>query len=282
MQPGIHLDLDGAWESGILGIPTLDLRDWGPRLRYSAPRSEMAAFCRQVEGRLAPFILFGSGDFHHLAGALVHRMPQAVTLVSFDNHPDWDVRSLAWGCGGWINRALESGRVDRAVVWGCANFEVAWPHRLFANRSSLRNGRLVVRPWAERQSARTLRRYDAITADNWRQQFDQFADEVAGADVYVTIDLDCLRREEAITNWENGLFAAADLVWALGRLHDRTRILGGDLCGGWSRPVYARWTQRVAGYWDHPRLAQIDGDEARSINHATLEAIWPALVGRGC
>ena len=28
-------------------------------------------------------------------------------LLSFDNHPDWDIRSPKWSCGAWINRALE-------------------------------------------------------------------------------------------------------------------------------------------------------------------------------
>ena len=52
---------------------------------------------------------------------------------------------------------------------------------------------------------------------NWRERFQRFAGELAGAAVYVTVDLDCLRAEEAVTNWESGLFTA-DADSALGAL----------------------------------------------------------------
>ena len=278
MIQGVYLDLDGAWDSDIQNLRRLDLREWGPRLRYFARYPELRAFYHCVEGQLAPFVLHGSGDFHYLTAVLIQRASRPVTLVSFDNHPDWDVCPPFWSCGGWINRALENGGVERASVWGCGNFELAFPSRLFANLSALRTNRLEVHAWSERQTLHTQRRFLCMTRGDWQERFARFVGQLAGKDVYVTVDLDCLRAQEAVTNWENGLFTAADLSWALNLLHQHARVVGGDVCGAYSLPVYARWAQRIAGYWDHPRRVAASESQARAINRASLDIIWPALT----
>jgi hypothetical protein len=112
--------------------------------------------------------------------------------------------------------------------------------------------------------------------DNWREHFELFAANLGSRNVYVTIDLDCLRAEDALTNWENGRFSVADLEWALGKLG--SRIIGGDICGAYSEPKYARWKQRFASEWDHPKLDLPARDEIRKTNFATLERLWPALA----
>ena len=118
-----------------------------------------------------------------------------------------------------------------------------------------------------------------MTREDWRERFEGWAGELADRNIYVTIDLDCLREEEAITNWENGLFTATDVAWAIGRLHTSARIIGGDICGAWSPAVYAGWFQRLIGRWDHPRLPERDIAHARHVNLASLRALWPALTG---
>ena len=275
MRP-IHLNLDNAWQPGG-EFDSIDLREWGPRLRYHGRRREVDDFYARIESRLTPFVLYGSGDFHYLAGMLLRRIQTPVTVISFDNHPDWDVRPPYWSCGGWVNRALAMPQVRRVSVWGCGNFELAFPSRMFANRAALRSGRLEIHAWVERQAPAVQRRFDCMTQATWRARFDRFAGSLEGQDVYATVDLDCLRSGEAITNWENGLFAASDIAWALMLLRNRARIVGGDVCGAWSPPVYARPFQRFAGNWDHPKLPPVVPAEAHRINRAALEQIWPAL-----
>ena len=285
----LHLNLDGAWQDGELGLSVRNLRSWGPRLRYCAPDAEVQVFNNILGDDLPPFLLYGSGDFHYLAALWVRRAVRRagekqgqnrgqLTVVSFDNHPDWDIRPPRWACGGWICRVLETPQLH-ASVWGCGNFELAWPARLFANRAALADGRLAVHAWAERQKPAVCRRFDCMTRSGWRERFERFAAGLAGNDVYVTVDLDCLRSEEAVTNWENGLFTAEDIAWATRRLRGACRVIGGDLCGAWSRPAYARWRQRFAGNWDHPKLPPPDESHARRVNSAALAKIWPALTG---
>jgi arginase family enzyme len=224
------------------------------------------------------FLLYGSGDFHYLTALRLRTVAEPIVLVSFDNHPDWDVRPPKWACGGWINRALELPNVWRASVWGCGNFECWWPHQIFGNRRAERAGVLEVHPWADDRPAKDQQRTGAILRDNWHECFEEFSRHLAAENIYVTIDLDCLRIEEASTNWESGRFATADLEWALRKLRASSRIVGGDICGAYSPPRYARWKQRFAAEFDRPKLAQPTFERARQTNLAALEKLWPLLA----
>jgi hypothetical protein len=149
---------------------------------------------------------------------------------------------------------------------------------MFTNRRALRDGRLEVHGWAERFGAGVRKRFDLMGREDWRSRFERFAEQLAGSAIYVTVDLDCLRVEEAATNWENGLFTAAEVAWAVKRLRGTCKVVGGDLCGAYSPPRLERWTQRLASGWDHPKIEPIAIEEARRRNLAALETIWPALT----
>ena len=259
---GVYLDLDSAWETPPQALTRFDAREWGPALRCFAPRASMRAFVETVANRLPPFVLFGSGDFHHVTAALL-RKSTASNVVVFDNHPDWDRRPPHWACGGWVNRAFDLPLIKRIAIWGCGNFELNWPARAFGN------SRAEVYGWRERYAMR-----GKITRDDWRAQFESFSAALRG-DVYVSVDMDCF--EDAATNWENGLFTAEDVAWAIRKLPN---VIGGDICGAFSPPVYARRTQRFAAEWDHPKLPPRDVAQSRAINTRIVDVVWPALTSR--
>jgi arginase family enzyme len=274
----LHLDLDGAWNSSSVAFPTIDLKDWGPHLRFSAPKRLIEKFYREVKTRLTPFLLYGSGDFHHLTALWLRRVSAPVTVVSFDNHPDWDIRPPKWACGSWVNRALELPQVSKVSVWGCGNFECWWPRQIFGNRRAERKGHLEVHPWADFRGRSARQRRGAIVRQDWQQRFLALAKELTGETVYVTIDLDCLRAEEAVTNWESGFFTLDDLEWALCELRHAAQIIAGDICGAFSLPRYARWKQRFAAKVDHPKLALPSAEAMRETNEAALKRLWPLLA----
>ncbi len=254
-------------------METRDLRAWGSQLRFSAPARIVEAFDAAMRDDLAPFLLFGSGDFHHLSALWARRAKAATVIVSFDNHPDWDVRPPKWCCGSWVNRALELPHIRLVSVWGCGSFETWWPRQVFGNRRAEREGRLEVHSWADNRPARERKRRGAILKTDWREHFSQFAN------VYVTIDLDCLQIGETVTNWESGRFAIDDLCWALAKLRrSGNSIVAGDICGAFSIPAYARWKQRFASEMDHPNLPAVDPTERERINRAALRQLWPALT----
>ena len=92
--------------------------------------------------------------------------------------------------------------------------------------------------------------------------------------------MDGLRATEAVTNWENGRFATADVAWALETMRrSGATITAGDLCGAYSPPSYARWTQKFASETDHPKIEVPEAGETSRINRQSFETIWPALTG---
>ena len=121
-------------------------------------------------------------------------------------------------------------------------------------------------------------RRGAILRENWRECFESFAAKLRAANLYVTIDLDCLGNEDVVTNWENGRFRVADLEWALQKLREHAQVVAGDICGAYSEPRYARWKQKFASEWDHPKLELPPLPEIQKRNLATLERLWPALA----
>jgi hypothetical protein len=278
LAKAIHLNLDNAWPAAAFPFATIDAARWGPQLRYSAPARIIEGFYRETHKELTPFLLYGSGDFHHLTALWLRHVAEPFVLVSFDNHPDWDVRPPRWGCGGWVNRALELPQVKKVSIWGCGNFECWWPGQIFGNRRAERAGRLEVHPWADGRPRSGQNRRGAILRASWQERFAEFVGALKGLDVYVTIDLDCLRAEEAVTNWESGRFTLEDVGWALAQLRaSNARIVGGDICGAFSPPVYARTKQRFAGEMDHPRLPKPDAEAAKRINLQAFNTLWSIL-----
>jgi arginase family enzyme len=235
-------------------------------------------FFQKHQQQLSPFILYGSGDFHHLSGLWLRLTTEPLVVVSFDNHPDWDVRPPKWCCGSWVNRALELPHVQKVSVWGCGNFECWWPGQAFGNRRAEREGKLGVHAWADGRSPAQQSRRGAIFRDTWRAQFESFVAEIGGRAVYVTVDLDCLRAGDAVTNWENGKFTTEDVAWAIGKLQASTRVVAGDICGAFSPQKYARLKQRFVAALDHPKLPPVDAEQAHAINRAAFEKLWPVLV----
>jgi hypothetical protein len=275
----LHLNLDDAWRDEPLRLPVVHAREWGPQLRFSAPPRLIERFYREHETNLGvPFLLYGSGDYHYLTALRLRRIASPIVLVSFDNHPDWDIRPPKWTCGDLVNRALELPHIKHVAVWGCGNFECWWPHQIFGNRRAERAGRLEVHPWADDRPVKDRQRRGAILRDDWREHFEQFSRKLGGENVYVTIDLDCLVADQAVTNWESGRFTIADLQWALGKLQEFSRIIGGDICGAYSPPRYARFKQRFAAQFDHPKLQFPAADQIRRINFAALVKLWPVLT----
>jgi hypothetical protein len=62
-------------------------------------------------------------------------------------------------------------------------------------------------------------------------------------------------------------------------LRESSQIIGGDVCGAYSPPSYARFKQRFAADFDHPKIQLPAADRIRVINFAALEKLWPLLTG---
>jgi arginase family enzyme len=278
----VWLAFDDAWDiehsPSFKVPPRVDALAIGPSLRFITTKRAIESFYATFSKQFRPFILSGSGDFHHLTAVFTRRVKEPFAILSFDNHPDWDIRPPHWSCGAWVNRALENPLVQQIAVWGCGSFECVLPWRLLGNRSACRSGRLRVAPWRTEGKKYPAWLYP-ISSSTWRAAFAEFVDALKTPAIYVTVDLDCLGESDAVTNWESGRFVLDDLVWALTLLRQTVRIVGGDLCGAFSTMRYGSRFQTLAGRFDHPRQRSVTDEERRSVNRRALETIWPHLTG---
>ena len=94
----------------------------------------------------------GSGDFHHVSALLIGMLAEAnaepLTVIHFDNHPDWVHFDGGMHCGSWVNRALALPQVQRVITIGVCSHDLVWPEFKGANlRSAWRDGKIVLLPW---------------------------------------------------------------------------------------------------------------------------------------
>jgi arginase family enzyme len=274
---GVYFQVDDAWPAGAAGLETVDVRAEAKALRFISSPEKMEAFLAAHARQFRPFTLTGSGDFHHLSALWTRQYNDTFLLLSFDNHPDWVVSGPKWSCGGWINRALENRQVRGVSIWGCGNDECDPSERGAGNQAAIEAGKLAVHPW-QKPKMKYPHWLLPTTPETWRAEFAEWTGRHVGEKIYVTIDLDCLTANDAVTNWEPGRFTVDDVVWALGVLHKNMLVIGGDICGAWSKPVFSGPFQRFASWWDHPKK-KIDSSRAEAVNQAALARLWPALTG---
>lgn len=250
----------------------------------------------QAEPRLT---FMGSGDFHHLTAFLVAiavaQAPAPVTLIHFDNHPDWVRFERGLHCGSWIHRALAHPKVEKIITLGVCSDDLQRPERKGANLQPLKEGLLELYPYAHSPSrvksdygegASYVQRSGALHWKTIRSLGEEkFADyllsRIKTESVYLTIDKDVLARDDAITNWDQGLMRIPyllTLVKAIGLCH---AVVGADVTGDYSTPRYSGdlWTRlckRVEILKDQPH-DKPDPDQAVNINSAANHALLEVL-----
>ena len=270
------LDTDGSVDVDMLtsaaswaSVTRVDLRDLGPALRlWSRAKNIDAARARiAASNDPRPSITFlGSGDFHHLAALLIERVDGPFTVLHFDNHPDWVRLAPRWHCGSWVNRVLALPDVQRVVTVGPCSNDLVNPGRKGGNLPSLDSGRLALFPWQHAPSRARGRIADG-PGHEWREGYIHWRnlgerqledavravlDAIPTEAVWITIDKDVLPEHEALTNWDQGRMPLAALTAMLRAVGQRNRLLGADICGGYSPPRHANWLKRIESKFDQP------------------------------
>lgn len=300
------LDLDGslttqatlqdvaAWSS----VATVPLRDLAARLRLWS----RAATMEQARERLAAhtpvrgttLTLIGSGDFHHLAVPLLEQAHETLTLVHFDNHPDWVRWAPRWHCGSWINQALRLPHVAKVVTLGPNSADLVRPELKGGNLAALDAGRVALFPW-QHAPTRVFRRIADGAGHRyanghivWHNLADHSSAENVAAilatietdAIWLSIDKDVLDESEALTNWDQGrmpLPALRELIAAIGA---SKRVVGADLCGEYSPPVMSNPFKRIESRFDRPQRVADAALLARNeaVNRELLRTIHEAAT----
>jgi len=230
----------------------VDLRHLGPALRlWSRPwalqrlRSRIASELPAAQG---PTLVFsGSGDFHHITPTLLARACEAaghppVTLLHFDNHPDWVRFANGVHCGSWVGWAARLPNVARVVTVGVCSDDIRRPHGKSADLDLVSEDRVELYAYRAPDGAASVavagREWPTIEAMGEAAFLDFLPTRIPTADVYLTIDKDVLRSEDAGTNWDQGRTSLAFLKAMLSKVGEHHRVIGADVVGDWSPAVY--------------------------------------------
>lgn len=281
------IDLDGSLAAQAplreridAGIATrIDAADLAARLRIVASRSSLQDLASRLRaaagGEGTPVTFYGSGDFHHLTVGLVAALDEPLTIVHFDNHPDWVRFPATVNCGAWVNRALELPHVRKVVTIGPCSDDLVRPEWQFANLDAVSDGRIVLYPWRHPPS-RVWGRYGRtrcyrqegghlhwrnLADESWADFLDELVEAIPTRSIWLTIDKDVLGRIDAVTNWDQGSLPLDHLIAAIERLAGDRRIAGVDVCGDWSEPRFADPFRATLAYFDHPPRLRPSADD---------------------
>lgn len=220
--------------------------------------------------------LYGSGDFHHVSLALARRLAEPVNLLMIDKHPDWMRGVPVLHCGTWLHHAGRLPNVRTIFhLGGDLDFDNAY--RPFAPWPWLRSGKVRVFPAARRFQGGGWNRVKSpplrpdhetpLDAERLERLLEPHRRELAARPLYVSIDKDALRRDEAVVNWDSGLLSLEELEIALRGFLDAAegRFAGADSTGDWS-PVEVRGSlRRLLHLVEHPRIV-VNPETARERN----------------
>jgi hypothetical protein len=238
------------------------IRLWGKDDSLNALAGRLAH--TMLRGRKDPHLCFmGSGDFHHVSALLLEvalaKDDKPVTVIHFDNHPDWVHFKGGMHCGSWVNRAARNRLVNKVITVGVCSSDLRKPEGKGANLSLLSSGDLELFPYdhppskvkkdygsgaSYRQDAGSLC-WNTIRAIGEQNFIDRLLSRIETDAVYLTIDKDVLVADDAITNWDQGNMRLPYLLSLVTEIGARHRIVGADVTGDYSTPAYAGnlWTK---------------------------------------
>jgi hypothetical protein len=259
----------------------LDLRSEERALRLWTSASRLFRLRERIADAMPPgrgpvVTFYGSGDYHHIVTALIQGFADPLTVVHFDNHPDWVRFPPTHNCGGWVNRVLALPQVRRVVTLGVSSADLQWPQLKSGNIAALASGQLEVHPWraepsrvwgkigdgqGHRRRGRWIE-WNCLADRPWPEFVDALAARLPTRAVWLTIDKDVLRPEDAATNWDQGGMPLASLLAAVERIAAACDIVGVDVCGDYSVPRFSSPAKLIAAWLDRHEVAPPRGAEA--------------------
>lgn len=270
----------------------IDLTDLAPKARLWMGEKVKQELLARVKNPASGQVTFlGSGDFHHISQLLIEPIEEPVTLIVFDLHPDWDILPPRLGCGSWITQVLKKKNIRKAVLIGVSSDDISSRRIQSGNLACLKDNQVEIYPYShpptdvflrsvpenislrlEKKLLRTRIYWSQLRAVNLSQFIFSLLERLPVKKAYISIDKDCLKKEFAITNWEEGVFSLDELLLMLKILKENLDIVGMDITGDYSPvAISGRW-KGFCSRLDHPKKPA--GDElpmeaARAVNQQT-------------
>lgn len=292
------IDLDGSLvpQTALfdqIAAEWIPAREWEPRIRLACPFRTFDRFRDWLHATMTSddprVTLYGSGDFHHVTLALLHRIREPFNLLVLDKHPDW-MRGIPFlHCGTWLRHALRLPELHSVYhCGGETDFDNAY--RWLAPWSEITAGRIRVFPARRHFAGRRwsaipmnpLLREDSPLTDRLPALLEPHRAELRRFPLYVSIDKDVLCPDDAAVNWDSGYLAvdhALAIVSAF-RAAACGRLVGADILGDWSPVRLGHWLNRLCVHLDHPSPI-VEPSEAALRNARANAALLRSLTSNG-
>ncbi|SFU58340.1 Arginase family enzyme [Butyrivibrio sp. INlla21] len=148
-----------------------------------------------------------SGNYHYMSYILLSMVKEPFSLVVFDHHPDMQPPKFGdiLSCGGWVLKVLQDNPNVRDV------------HIIGADE------KLISELPKEDRARVSFYTLDDIKTGRPKTEYP----------VYLSVDKDVVKREELITNWDQGEMNAYDLLGCIRELASdpERKLIGIDICG---------------------------------------------------
>lgn len=295
-------DLAGARHIRLAGDAGA-IRLWGKQPAMNRFRDRLLQHFK-TDNQEARLVFIGSGDFHHvttyLLAAALENHSEPITLIHFDNHPDWVRFENGSHCGSWINRALDHPQVAKLITIGVCSHDLERPERDGADLNLFSRGLLELYPYehppsrvsgdygssASFEQLENSLRWNTIRDMGEGNFLEYLLTRIKTKSAYVTVDKDVLSAEDAVTNWDQGNMRMRYLLSMVREIGRRHTVIGADVTGDYSLPRYtgAPWTRipkQVEIIMDQPRRRpepSLAANVNSAANKALLEAFSDVMV----
>lgn len=251
------------------------------RLWCSAGEFRKVSLAMQLPN-INQFSLLGSGDYHHLTLALLQQHTMPLTLVLFDNHPDWMRPPHQYHCGTWIYAAARLPQVARIVIIGLENGDLCGKKFQDGDMESYINQKIVLLPYTAVEVSISAERTVTLQSQlkiSLKAGVQEILKHISTQNVYVSVDKDCLRIEDAITNWEQGTLPLETVTACISAIRENHAIVGADTVGDYSPPVFNSPLKWIGSFLDRPANAcrMQANEQAHAVNGAANVKIALAL-----
>ncbi len=227
-------------------------RLWASPDKFESIRSEAFA------GRRPFFSFLGSGDYHHFSLALIAQHREPLSVVLFDNHPDWMRPPHRYHCGTWVHALARLPQVQRVIIVGLESGDIAGKQFANGDVESYTSGKIVLlpfRPVGAMIPGKGLVNLSSKLQTDLYSGIAEILAAVATDQVYISVDKDCLRSEDACTNWEQGTLPLVVVLQCIYAIRSKYHVVGADTVGDYSVPRFRSPLKWLGSLLDRPDYA---------------------------
>lgn len=155
-----------------------------------------------------------SGNYHYLTKFWLEKIQEPFSLLVFDNHTDMQEAAFfgLLSCGSWAGRVLDTHEFLSHIC-------VAGPRAKDFSEYQGNAGEKLTRICREE------------LADKGEELLLDFLKTDPELPLYISIDKDVLRKEDARTNWDQGELSLEQLMKWLDLVFEKRKVIGVDICG---------------------------------------------------